>query len=125
VLFAAALYSVFPLLPFAQLVVADALLYALAMFLEFGALIALRRREPQLRGAFRIPVGTAGIVVLTAVPALVFVAATVFSLVGGEHGAAAVIGAFAAAALGPLAYRLAARGAPMRRAALLAAEGGS
>ncbi|HZF67790.1 MAG TPA: APC family permease [Gemmatirosa sp.] len=123
VLFAAVLYSAFTLLPFAQLVVADALLYALAMFLEFGALVALRRREPTLRGAFRIPVGTAGIVVLTIVPALVFLAATGFSLAGGEHGAMAVVGAIVAAALGPLAYRVAARGAPMRRAALLAAEG--
>lgn len=123
VLVAAGMYSLFTLLPFAQLVVADSLLYGLAMFLEFAALIALRRREPTLRGVFRIPLGTAGIVVLTIVPACVFVAAVGFSLAGGEYGALAVVGALGAAAVGPFAYRLAARGAEGRRAAVARAEG--
>ncbi len=119
----AACYSVFTLLPFAQLVVADALLYALAMFLEFGALVALRRREPGLRGPFRIPLGTAGVVALAALPAVVFLAATAFSALGGEITAAAVAGSLVAAALGPVAYRLAARGAAGRAAAVAAAGG--
>jgi amino acid transporter len=118
VLVSAACYSVFTLLPFAQLVVADALLYALAMFLEFGALLALRRREPALRGPFRIPLGTAGVTVLAALPVVVFLTATVCSVLGGEITAVAVFGSIAAAALGPVAYRLAARGAETRRAAL-------
>jgi amino acid transporter len=120
VLVSAACYSVFTLLPFAQLVVADALLYALAMFLEFGALVALRRREPGLRGAFRIPLGTGGVVALAALPAAVFLAAVACSALGGEITAAAVAGALLAAALGPLAYRLAARGAAARAAAAAA-----
>ena len=121
VLFAAVCYSVFTLLPFAQLVVADSLLYALAMFLEFGALLMLRRREPGLRGPFRIPLSTAGVAVLATLPLTVFLAATGFSLAGGEYGASAVLGAFAAAAVGPFAYRLAARGAEARRAAVASA----
>ena len=121
VLVSAACYSVFTLLPFAQLVVADALLYALAMFLEFGALIALRRREPGLRGAFRIPLGTGGVVVLALLPAVVFLAATGFSMLGGEITATAVAGSALAAALGPVAYRLAARGAARRVADAAAA----
>jgi amino acid transporter len=121
VVLSAAAYSVFTLLPFAQLVVADALLYALAMFLEFGALVALRRREPGLRGPFRIPLGTAGVTVLAALPAVVFLTATVCSVLGGEITAVAVAGSVAAAALGPAAYRLAARGAETRRAAVLRA----
>ncbi|HEV2642627.1 MAG TPA: APC family permease [Candidatus Elarobacter sp.] len=68
VLVSAACYSVFALLPFAELVVADVLLYSLALFLEFAALVRLRRREPSLRGAFRIPVGTAGVVALALLP---------------------------------------------------------
>ena len=55
VLFAAVLYSFFALLPLGQLVVADVILYALALSLEFGALVALRKKEPGLRGSFRIP----------------------------------------------------------------------
>ena len=48
-------YSVFALLPFGGLVVADVLLYASALFLEFASLVALRKKEPDLRGSFRIP----------------------------------------------------------------------
>ena len=109
-LVAAALYSIFTVLPFAQLVVADALLYALAMFLEFGALIHLRRREPDLRGPFRVPLGTAGITALAGLPALVFLVATGYSIAGGEIGAMAVAGSLVAVALGPLAYWWAAGG---------------
>ena len=109
VLFAAVCYSVFTVLPFAQLVVADALLYALAMFLEFAALVALRVREPTLRGAFRIPLGTAGVVLLALLPVAVFLITTGFSIAGGEYGMLAVLGAFTAAALGPLVYRMRAR----------------
>src|SRR5581483_12497216 len=54
VLVSAALYSVFVLVPLGSLVVADALLYAFALSLEFAALIQLRKAEPTLRGAFRI-----------------------------------------------------------------------
>jgi amino acid transporter len=123
VVLSAACYSAFTLLPFAQLVVADALLYALAMFLEFGALIALRRREPGLRGPFRIPLGTRGVAVLAALPALVFLTATACSALGGEITATAVAGSLVAAALGPLAYRFARRGAERRAAAAAAAAG--
>ncbi len=124
VLVAATLYSLFTVLPFAQLVVADALLYALAMFLEFGALIQLRRREPALRGPFRLPLGTAGVTVLAVLPAVVFLAATGYSITGGEIGATAVAGSLVAVALGPLAYWAAARGAAGRLRMLRAAEAG-
>ncbi|HEX3865182.1 MAG TPA: APC family permease, partial [Gemmatimonadaceae bacterium] len=59
VLVSAVFYSVFVLVPFGRLVVADVLLYSLALFLEFGALIRLRKTEPALRGSFRIPLGRA------------------------------------------------------------------
>lgn len=107
VLLSAALYSLFALLPFQHLVVADILLYALALFLEFAALVALRRREPQLRGPFRLPLGTAGVAALAAVPMLVLGAVVVLELRDPEMGMPAVVGALAAAAAGPLLYRLA------------------
>lgn len=114
ILVAAAMYSLFTLLPFEQLVVSDALLYALAMFLEFGALVQLRRREPALRGPFRLPFGTGGVLALALLPVAIFIAATAYSLVGDEKAAAAVGDAFVAVALGVPAYWWAARGAPER-----------
>src|SRR3990172_4047329 len=71
VLASAACYSVFALLPFGQLVVADVLLYTFALLLEFGALIALRKKEPELRGAFRIGTGVTGVTLLAALPAAI------------------------------------------------------
>ncbi|MFN8579736.1 MAG: APC family permease [Gemmatimonadaceae bacterium] len=68
VVFSAVFYSVFATLRFGDLVIADVLLYAFALALEFGALIQLRRREPSLRGAFRIPLGTTGVTLLAALP---------------------------------------------------------
>lgn len=106
VLFSAVFYSLFALAPFAGLVVADVLLYALALFLEFAALIALRRREPSLRGPFRIPLGTGGVAALAALPVLVLATVVGLELVGGDYGAAAVLGALGAGALGPPAYYL-------------------
>ena len=89
VLFAAVCYSTFMLIPFSGLVVADVLLYSFALMLELAALVQLRRREPTLRGAFRIPVGTAGVVVLAALPLSVLLLVVVLSIADGEYGAPA------------------------------------
>jgi len=110
VLVSAVFYSVFATLSFAHLVVADVLLYSMALFLEFAALIALRRREPGLRGAFRIPLGTRGVTLLALVPALVLMFVTGVELKDGEYGAPAILGAMVAAALGPVGYVVAKRG---------------
>ena len=109
VLVAAVCYSVFMLLPFSGLVVADVLLYSLALMLEFAALIQLRRREPDLRGVFRIPLGTGGVVALAALPLGVLGLVVVLSFADGEFGVPALIGAAVAISLGPLAYLAASR----------------
>src|SRR4029077_19896886 len=57
IIVSAVFYSVFALVAFGKLIVADVLLYSVALFLEFGALIQLRKTEPSLRGVFRIPLG--------------------------------------------------------------------
>lgn len=106
VLLSAVCYSVFALLPFAGLVVADVLLYASALFLEFAALIALRGQEPALRGAFRIPVGRAGVAILALVPAGLLLTVIALEIQHHELGLPAVLGALAGAALGPLVYVL-------------------
>src|SRR5207249_11190385 len=67
-------YSIFVLVPLARLVVADVVLYALALALEFGALIVLRKKEPDLRGSFRIPIGRGGVIGLAILPMVILLA---------------------------------------------------
>lgn len=84
----ATIYSVVSLIPFGNLVVADVIFYAAAVLLEFASLIWFRVREPHLRGPFRVPLGTAGIVALTLMPFAVFIAVVVISFYDGEYGVA-------------------------------------
>ena len=109
VLVSALIYSAFVLIPFGSLVVADVLLYSLALSLEFASLVALRRREPDLRGAFRIPLGTRPVTILAALPMLVLVIVIYLSFRDGEYGLPALGGAIVAIVLGPLFYHLGAR----------------
>ncbi len=109
VLVSALCYSAFALLPFSQLVVADVVLYSMAMAMEFGALLRLRVREPKLRGAFRVPLGTRGLAVLASLPMLTLVLTMWLLFRGGELGATALLGALGAAAAGPLLFGIAAR----------------
>jgi amino acid transporter len=109
VIVSAIFYSLFALVTFNKLVVADVLLYSLAIFLEFGALVQLRKSEPLLRGLFRIPLGRKGVAVLAALPMMVLLGVVGVSLVDGEYGLPAVIGAGVAIVTGPLMYRLAQR----------------
>src|SRR5260370_4814729 len=76
VIVSAVFYSLFTLVAFGKLIVADVLLYSVALFLEFGALIQLRKTEPSLRGVFPIPLGRTGLAVLPSLPMIVFVALT-------------------------------------------------
>jgi amino acid transporter len=112
VLFAAIWYSLFMLIPFSGLVVADVLLYSLALMLELGALIRLRHREPSLRGAFRIPVGTGGVAALAALPLGVLLLVVGLSVIDGEYGVPALLGAALAIGLGPICYAIATRARP-------------
>ncbi|HEY3287137.1 MAG TPA: APC family permease [Gemmatimonadaceae bacterium] len=86
IIVSAAIYSVVSLLPFGNLVVADVIFYAAAVLLEFASLIWFRIHEPHLRGPFRVPLGTAGMVALTIVPSAVFLSVLVISFYDGEYG---------------------------------------
>ena len=114
VLVAAAVYSVFALIPFGGLVVADVVLYALALALEFAALVAIRRQEPGLRGTFRLPMGSRGVAVLATIPMVLLVGVVGLSLAGGEYGPWAIGLTATGVASGPLAYRWLARRAATR-----------
>jgi amino acid transporter len=120
VLFAAVCYSLFMLLPFSGLVVADVLLYSLALMLEFGALLRLRHVEPTLRGTFRIPLGTGGVALLASLPLAVLLLVMGLSVADGEYGVPALAGAGLAIAAGPLCYYAARR---FGRTAALAGTG--
>ncbi len=109
VLASAVCYSAAALISFQSLVVADVFLYGLALFLEFGALLELRRREPELRGTFRVPLDLAGLRLLAAFPLAFFLLSVGLSLRSGEYGPSAVLSALGAVALGPLAFVAAAR----------------
>ncbi|MGE5100844.1 MAG: APC family permease [Deltaproteobacteria bacterium] len=109
VIVSAIFYSVFVLVPFGRLVVADVLLYSLALFLEFGALVRLRRTEPNLRGAFRIPLQRRWVALLAAVPMAILVGVVIIAFHDGEYGLPAVIGAAVAIVLGPIAYKAVSR----------------
>jgi amino acid transporter len=104
VLVSAACYSIFVLVPFGRLVVADVLLYSVALLLEFGALIMLRRREPALRGVFRIPTGAAGVTALAALPAIVLGIVIWLSSRDGSIARPSLIGAAVGLSAGPVLY---------------------
>lgn len=104
ILLASTLYSLLALLPFGDLISADVLLYALALSLEFAALIRLRQREPSLRGPFRLPIGRGGLIALALCPMVVLLGVTGVQISTGEFGGRALFVAAAAAALGPLVF---------------------
>jgi amino acid transporter len=106
VLASAVMYSVFVLVPLGSLVVADVLLYAFALALEFAALVKLRASEPELRGSFRIPLGRRGVIVLTLLPLSILLILIVLSFRDGEYGFPALIGSAVAMLLGVVVYRL-------------------
>jgi amino acid transporter len=109
VLVSALVYSGFVLIPFGSLVVADVLLYSLALALEFASLVMLRARETTLRGVFRIPLGTRGVAALAMLPMLVLLLVIVLSFKDGEFGMPALIGTGIAILLGPVVFRGSAR----------------
>jgi amino acid transporter len=92
---------------FGKLIIADVLLYSVALFLEFAALVQLRKTEPSLRGAFRIPLDRNGVAVLAALPMIVLIGVIAISLADGEYGLPAVVGSALAIAAGPVIYRVA------------------
>src|SRR2546426_12163093 len=97
VLVSAVAYSAFALLSFGGLLAADVLLYTAALALEFGALLQLRSREPELRGAFRVPVGLRVLAGLAPLPVLLLVTA----VAPGGQGPAIGVPGVAVAGLPP------------------------
>ena len=97
-------YSVFALLSFGGLLAADVLLYTAALTMEFAALLALRRREPELVGTFRVPVGVPVLAALAALPVLVLAIAVALEMRSRAIGLVGVVVAVTCGAAGPLTY---------------------
>jgi hypothetical protein len=64
----------------------------------------LRQKEPELRGAFRVPLGIPGLAVLAAMPILLIVGAVALELRSHEIGLPGVIAAAVLALAGPVWY---------------------
>ncbi|HEX2226486.1 MAG TPA: APC family permease, partial [Candidatus Binatia bacterium] len=69
------------LIPFSfqELIQVDMFLYALAMLLEFAALIWLRIKEPAMSRPYRVPFGVPGVIVLSVPPVALCIASIVLS----------------------------------------------
>jgi amino acid transporter len=69
------------LIPFSfqELIQVDMFLYALALLLEFAALIWLRIKEPGMPRPYRVPFGLPGVIALSTPPAVLCVASIVLS----------------------------------------------
>ena len=91
-------------MPFGGLLAGDVLLYTAALALEFASLLQLRRAEPELRGAFRVPAGVPALAVLATLPILLIVIAVGLEIQSREIGLPGVLVAGLLAAVGPVAY---------------------
>ena len=108
------IYSVFSWSTFENLVVVDVIVYAVALLLEFAALIVLRRTLPDVPRPVRVPGGWAGVWLVSLSPLAVLVLAVAGTL--HDEGAGAVVLAALTLASGlaayPLLRRFVKRGAP-------------
>jgi amino acid transporter len=73
IVFCSAIYSLFSLSAFGDLVVVDVFLYSIALMLEFAALIVLRLKLPNMTRPFRVPGGWLVIALITILPAAIIV----------------------------------------------------
>ena len=105
ILVSAVAYSVFAIVPFGGLLAGDVLLYTAALALEFAALLKLRHSEPDLRGAFRVPLSIPWLALLALLPIALIVGAVVLELRSEEIGLPGVMLAVALGLAGPLWYR--------------------
>ncbi|MDE3181187.1 MAG: APC family permease [Acidobacteriota bacterium] len=85
---ACAVAGAFAIFPFTKLVVLDILLYAVEVFLEFIALMALRSNSPGMERPFRVPGGWPGLIAITVSPMALAAIVAAESLRGAHSGLA-------------------------------------
>ena len=102
ILVSSVIVSILVLFTFSDLVVMDIILYGAGLFLEFLALLVLRRKEPYRPRPFRIPLGRAGLVIMICLPVAVYLVAlwgAIFSLENMRKPVTLAIGMLFSAAL--------------------------
>lgn len=93
-------------LNFEHLVIIDVLLTGLSILLEFGALIALRVREPELPRPYRVPGGLTGAVLLSLPPLVLMVLAALRNRTETIGSTSSLAVGAVLIAFGPLLYFL-------------------
>ena len=91
-------------LNFEHLVIMDVLLTGLSILLEFGALIALRVREPNLPRPYRVPGGVIGAILLSLPPLALMVAAFLRNRTESIGSTSSLAVGLVLIALGPIFY---------------------
>jgi amino acid transporter len=109
ILLAAAAHAVLATGSFEALLVIDVFLFVMNYILIFVAAFTLRVREPRLARPFKVPVGTAGMLLVAGVPTVL----GLFVMVA--NGVAYLLIGAAVAASGPLVYAAIERGEERRR----------
>ncbi len=102
ILISAAIYTILSFKSFASLEVLDVTIYSSALLIEFAALLALRKKAPDMPRPYRIPGGWFGVVLVALLPTAMIVFAVVNQ--AHEEGIGAIWWAVAALATGPLIY---------------------
>jgi len=98
--------SVMVLWQFEDLLVIDVMLYGSGLFLEFLALLALRRIRPGAHRPFAIPLGRRGLIVMISLPALCFLAGVAGLAATRNIHTVALLFALASVATAPIAWRI-------------------
>lgn len=93
-------------LNFEHLVIMDVLLTGLSILLEFGALVALRIREPELPRPYRVPGGTVGAVLLSLPPLVLMILAVLRNRTETIGSTSSLAVGVVLIALGPVLYFL-------------------
>jgi amino acid transporter len=91
-------------LTFLKLLILDTIMYGLSLLLEFGALIALRIREPNLHRPYKVPGGIIGCILISLGPIPVIVVAFIKGLSDGDGVRMGMILAAVSVVLGAVLY---------------------
>ncbi len=105
----AVIYSIFTMLSFKRLLVIDVLIYAIALIMEYIALMMLRKTHPTMTRPFKISGGAWGIGVAFTSLLLFVGACAVFSILGEEDSWKQVVTVVFMLMTGPVIYAIQAR----------------
>ena len=98
--------SLMVLWKFEELIIIDVIVYGAGLFLEYIALICLRIKEPDTHRPFKIRLNVTGLVLLTILPAGVYVVALSGALMSNEGGARPAIFAICVLLSAEVAWQL-------------------